>query len=137
MSSTVEEDFSAIVFGAHGEVDPVGRATLFVDQLVQFPAVLVGRVNQDAGIAYHLLRPCTADIYGTARQMIGALRPTTEPVHLLAPIPRGNHHRNLLRRIAISAIITLHQDFQPDAQPRQVLNRHMTRDTAHALLPIL
>ena len=107
MSSTVEEDFSAIVFGAHGEVDPVRRATLFVDQLVKVPFRTVSNVEQDTRIAYQLLRPCTADIYGTARQMIGALRPTTEPVHLLASIPRGNHHGNLLRRIAISAIITL------------------------------
>jgi hypothetical protein len=38
---TIEEDFSPIVLRAHGEVNPVGRASLLLDQFIQFPAVLV------------------------------------------------------------------------------------------------
>jgi hypothetical protein len=50
---TVEENLPTIFLRTHGEVDPVRRATLLVDQLVQFPSVLIGRIYQDAGIAYH------------------------------------------------------------------------------------
>ena len=82
-----EENFPPIVLGAHSEVNPVGRASLLLDQFVKFPAVLVGRVKQDAGVADHLFRACAADVYGAARQMIGALRPTAKSVNFLRTIP--------------------------------------------------
>ena len=86
-STAVEENLSAIVLRAHGEVNPVGCASLLLNQLVQFPAVLISRVQQDTSVADHLLWPSAADIHRAARQVVRASRPATEPVHLLAPIP--------------------------------------------------
>ena len=131
---------------------PVGGTSFLLDQFVQFPAVLVGRIKQDTGITDHLLWASAADVYGTTRQMIGAFRPATEPIHLLAPIPTRDDHGDLLRhtgtvasvsrersdritgglslacRIAIKAIVPLPEQFQPQAQPCQILYRHMAWD---------
>ena len=126
--STVEENLAAVVLRAHGEVHPVGGASLLLDQFVQFPAVLVSRVKQDTGVADHLFWPSTSDIYGAARQMIAAFRPTTEPIHLLAPIPTRDDHGDLHYPIAVSAIVPLPEQFQPQAQPCQILYRHMAWD---------
>ena len=111
LSAHIEENLSPIVLRSHGEVKPPCGATLLVDQLIQFPAVLISRVQQDTGIADHLLRPSTADVYSTTRQMIRAFCPTTEPIHLLAPIPRGDDDGDLACRIAVLLIIPLSQYF--------------------------
>ena len=84
---TIEEDLSAIVGRSYCEMDPVGRAALFLDQFVEHPAVFISCIEQQAGIPDHLLRPSTSDIYGAARQMIAALRPAAKSVNFLRTIP--------------------------------------------------
>ena len=74
---TLEEDLSAIVGRSYCEMDPVGRATLLLDQLVKHPAVFISCIEQQTSVPDHLLRPKTPDIYGAARQMIAPLRAST------------------------------------------------------------
>ena len=65
--SAVEEDLAAIVFRTHGEVDPIGSTPLLLDEFIQFPMVLISRIKQDAGIAYHLLWTSAANVHCTTR----------------------------------------------------------------------
>ena len=80
---TIEEDLSAIVGRSYCEMDPVGRAALFLDQFVKHPAVFISCIEQQTGIPDHLLRPQTPDIHRATRQMITPLRPTTFLIDLL------------------------------------------------------
>ena len=92
---TIEEDLSAIVGRSYCEMDPVGRAALFLDQFVEHPAVFISCIEQQTGIPDHLLRPKTPDIYGAARQMITPLRPTALLIDFLTPISAVDNHGDL------------------------------------------
>ena len=67
--SAIKENLAAVVFRTHGEVNPIGGPALLLDELIKHPAVLVGGVEQKAGIAYHLLRTQTFNIDSTTRQI--------------------------------------------------------------------
>jgi len=111
--STVEEDLAAIIFRTHGEVDPIGRATLFKDELVAILTMgarallacyrrdartvsivrfFVVDVEEDGSVADHLLGTVAADVHGATRQMVRVLRPATFHIHLLTPIPAVDDH---------------------------------------------
>ena len=85
--SHIEENLAAVVLRAHSKMHPVGRTSLLLNQFVETPAILVSRVKQDTGVADHLFWPSTSDIYGAARQMIAAFRPTAKSVNFLRTIP--------------------------------------------------
>ena len=91
----IKEDFAAIVFWAHREVNPVGGATLLLDQLVEHPAVFISCIKQQTGIPDHLLWPQTPDINRAARQMITPLRPTALLIDFLTPISAVDNHGDL------------------------------------------
>jgi len=94
-SSHVERDSSSVALRAHGEVYPVGRAALLQEQFVPVAPRAVGDVEQDGRIAYHLLRAHTADVGGTARQVVARARAATPLIDLLRAIRAVNNHRDV------------------------------------------
>ena len=73
----VKENLPAIIFRTHREVNPVGGAPLFEDELIKFSFRTIRDVEQYPRHADHLLRAITVNIDGAPRQMIASLRPTT------------------------------------------------------------
>ena len=64
-------------------MNPVGGATLLLDQLVKHPAVFISCIEQQTSVPDHLLWPQTPDIHRATRQMIAPLRAPTLLIYLL------------------------------------------------------
>jgi hypothetical protein len=93
--SAVEEYFTAIVVWTHREVNPIGRTALLLNQLIEVTTSAIGDIQQDYCHADHLLRTIATDIHRAARQMIGAFRAATLPIHFLTPIARVDDDRDI------------------------------------------
>jgi hypothetical protein len=62
-----------------------------LDQFIKHPAILIGRIEQQARISDHLLRTHTLHIHRATCQVITPLRTSALPIHLLTPIPARNY----------------------------------------------
>ena len=64
-------NFSAIIFRADGEVDPVAPGAVALDeQFVEIALGTVRDIQQDRSIANRLFKTCHAYIHSAARQMV-------------------------------------------------------------------
>ena len=123
----VEENLAAIILRSHREVDPIGRAALLQNQFIKVTLRTIGDIQQYSRHPDHVFRAIAADIHRTARQVIRALGATTQPVHLLAPIPAINNYWSL--PIPIQFSITIAEILQPSfADTLQIFYRDTRRD---------
>ena len=107
LSPAIEDNFPPIIFRTHGEVDPIGGATLLEDELVEiltigivpFVRFFIGDIQQNPRHADHLLRAITLDIHRTTSEMIRTLRTSTKAINLFAPIPRENDDGDLISTV--------------------------------------
>ena len=126
---TIKEDFAAITRRAHSEVNPVGRAPLLQNQLIEIPFGTIRDVEQDASHADYLLRTIALDIHRAAREVIRILRTPTLPIHFLRTIATRNDDGDVMLLIAIQRILAIAKIFQPIlTDVLQILNGHMRRD---------
>ena len=125
--SAIKENLPAIILRPHGEVNPVGGATLLEDEFIEVALGPISDIQQYPRHPYHMLRAITADIHRATRQVIGALRSSTHPIHLFTPETARDYHRHIA--IAIQRAITIPEFLQPVLTDiLQILNRHTTRD---------
>ena len=98
----IKEDFAAILALAsvplgraagrtHGEVDPVGSAALFEDELIEVATGAVGDVEQDASHADHLLGAVATDIDGAACQMVTSFGAAAKAIDLFGAVARRDY----------------------------------------------
>ena len=92
---TVEENLPAIVLRPHGEVNPIGSAALFEDELIEVTLRSISDIQQYPRHPDHVLRAIATDIHRTTRQVIAPLRSSAHPIHFLTPIPASNYDGNI------------------------------------------
>jgi hypothetical protein len=81
-------------------VNPIGGAALLLDEFIEYPAILIGGVEQKTCIAYHLLWAKALNIDGATRQMIRALCPTTLLIDLFRAIPGRNDDGDVISTVS-------------------------------------
>ena len=129
--SLYEADSSPILLRGrpHREVQPADVSMLLQQQFVIILPSTIRNIQQDRGVADHLLLTRTADIHRTACHMVRRRYPTRQLVHRRRAIARVNHDTfDILRGLIILAwlqtverIIAIPQFLQPPAEPLQIL----------------
>ena len=91
-SAVQETDFSAIVFGPNGKVNPIAPVLILFDkELVVILLRFISIIHEDSGVSYGLLCPTTPYIYGTTGNVVRGCNATDFLIQLWATISRVNN----------------------------------------------
>ena len=118
-----EHNLPAITTWSYGKVNPVASVLVLFDK--EFIEILLNlfRIRfQDIRIINRLLCPTTADIDGTARNMIRGRYTTYFLIQLRATIAAINYNR---------CTIPVSKHLQPTTNSFHIFNRYMTWDIIH------